>query len=155
MYVTEFAKWDYFRQSKQVSTGINTCKRDISLNHRLLHHQNLWWGPYLRVTFETFSPFLCLKWGPKTFTIVVTLLVYGLDQKCNTDNIQLCILRYKGRPDVKCIHCAMITLGKKFQARPASHSTSSYKLHNHHTVSQYKRFDSCSPCSLSRCLRAL
>ena len=84
-------------------------KLDISRNCRLLHHQNLWCIPYLRDKFETHSRFLCLKRGPNTFTIAVTLVVYRLDRKCNTDNIQEHIRRYRGRPDIKCIHCAMIT----------------------------------------------
>ena len=85
-----------------------TCKLDISRNRGLLHHQNLWYISYLRGKFETRSPFLCLKRGPNAFTIAVMLVVYGLDRKCNADNIQERIRRCRGRPDVKCIHCARI-----------------------------------------------
>ena len=42
------------------------------------------------------------------FTIAVTLLVYVLDRKCNSCSIQEHIRRYRERPIVKCIHCAMI-----------------------------------------------
>ena len=89
-----------------------TCKVSLplELQHMIgLCSENLWCIPSLRAKFETHCPFLCLKQGPNTFTIAITLLVYGLDRKCNTYGMQEHIRRYRGRPDVKCIHCAMIT----------------------------------------------
>ena len=131
-------------------------KLDISCNRGLLHHQNLWCIPYLQAKFETHNPFLCLKQGPNTLPIAVTLLVYGLDRKCKMDYIQERIWRYRGRPDVNCIQCAMIThFPRSCGVGSPTTSASPYKLCNHCTISQYKCFGSCSPCSLSRCLRTL
>ena len=59
----------------------NLCETANLCNRRLLHHLYILCIPYLLAKFETCMAFLSLKRGPNIFTVVVALVVYGVDRK--------------------------------------------------------------------------